>query len=644
MKQSIIICTVLAFLLFPAGIYSQCLLNTLSNSEAGTGFGEWLAIDGDMDGDGINDIAVEGKDPEKVYIYSGRTYELMYTFEVDLYHSNLTPNITLGGDANNDGYDDLVVGTPRAASGKVKVFSGRTGSLLYKLGGDDQYSELGNVVGYVGDINDDGHDDIIALDFINEAVVFSGADGSVLYQYENSINHTLWGILAGGMGDVDNDGYGDFFISDAGTIPDQMYGWLYVFSGKTGDTLHTFMGSRDDETLGYAATGPGDVDHDGYDEILVATHGKVLLFSGATGDTMQVLPYRTRSLFRAGDVDNDGTVDIGMLRDDMGSDDKVAVYSGETFNLIFEAVGNNPAGGDMHDDGYAEIIFKAPTAEGDTLSEVKLYSFGDSDCDGYVDVIDICPDDYNPDQEDHDGDGIGDSCDTCDEVEFKLGTAIIFIEGTTVDGVSETAHIPFQLKITSWLEDCYPSDTIDAIELRAKYDHNRIAFDSARIGDGTWNGEITCDVIRGDDYSTVDISLSGGSMVIPEELTTCFYLDFKALCQHSITENIIDITTSSQQYLNHVTMGATYYSSKSSDGLIVAVMGVNPCYTCGDFDMSEAVNILDITAFINYLYKDGPGPFDIFAVDVDSSGTLNLLDVTAIINFLYRGGPDLNCP
>ena len=36
---------------------------------------------------------------------------------------------------------------------------------------------------------------------------------------------------------------------------------------------------------------------------------------------------------------------------------------------------------------------------------------GDSDSDNVWDVLDNCPEDYNPDQKDSDGDGIGDICD-----------------------------------------------------------------------------------------------------------------------------------------------------------------------------------------------------------------------------------------
>jgi len=64
---------------------------------------------------------------------------------------------------------------------------------------------------------------------------------------------------------------------------------------------------------------------------------------------------------------------------------------------------------------------------------------------------------------------------------------------------------------------------------------------------------------------------------------------------------------------------------------------------CGDADGSGALNILDVTYIINYLYKGGPAPVSPEMADVDGSGILNILDVTYIINYLYKGGPIPEC-
>lgn len=63
----------------------------------------------------------------------------------------------------------------------------------------------------------------------------------------------------------------------------------------------------------------------------------------------------------------------------------------------------------------------------------------------------------------------------------------------------------------------------------------------------------------------------------------------------------------------------------------------------GDADMSGAINLLDVTFIINYLYKDGPAPVLMQGADADSDGIVNLLDATFLINYLYKDGPAPVC-
>jgi hypothetical protein len=64
---------------------------------------------------------------------------------------------------------------------------------------------------------------------------------------------------------------------------------------------------------------------------------------------------------------------------------------------------------------------------------------------------------------------------------------------------------------------------------------------------------------------------------------------------------------------------------------------------CGDADGSEAINLLDVSFIISYLYKNGPAPEPEAAADADGSGVINLLDVTYLINYLYKNGPEPVC-
>jgi len=67
-------------------------------------------------------------------------------------------------------------------------------------------------------------------------------------------------------------------------------------------------------------------------------------------------------------------------------------------------------------------------------------------------------------------------------------------------------------------------------------------------------------------------------------------------------------------------------------------------FMCGDPDESGAINILDMTYIINYIYENGPAPNPVESADVDSSGAINILDITYLIVYLYLSGPAPVCP
>ena len=67
-------------------------------------------------------------------------------------------------------------------------------------------------------------------------------------------------------------------------------------------------------------------------------------------------------------------------------------------------------------------------------------------------------------------------------------------------------------------------------------------------------------------------------------------------------------------------------------------------YICGDFNNDQNINILDIVALINYLYKNGPLSNHVDSADVNSDLQLNILDVVYLINYKYKSGPKPDCP
>lgn len=93
---------------------------------------------------------------------------------------------------------------------------------------------------------------------------------------------------------------------------------------------------------------------------------------------------------------------------------------------------------------------------------------------------------------------------------------------------------------------------------------------------------------------------------------------------------------------------STYVSSSS--GLPVNVVTkeavfhheYNPYvdYIPGDVNDNGAVNILDATYLLNFLYKGGPSPQPYLCVgNVNASGTVQILDVSYLVAYLYKSGP-----
>lgn len=66
-------------------------------------------------------------------------------------------------------------------------------------------------------------------------------------------------------------------------------------------------------------------------------------------------------------------------------------------------------------------------------------------------------------------------------------------------------------------------------------------------------------------------------------------------------------------------------------------------YACFDMNGNDAVNILDISYLINFLYKNGSTPVLPATGDVNGDDNPNILDITYMIKFMYRGGDPPIC-
>lgn len=379
----------------------------------GDAYGRSVASVGDIDRDGFDDFAVgadsvdaTGTDSGRVYVYSGATRLLMFSLLGDSVGDFFGYSVDGAGDVNADGIPDIVVGAygddpPTGLDyGAVYVFSGATQALLYKFTGDAIQDRLGWSVAGAGDVNADGYDDVIGGAYTDDvlgvdsgsATVWSGKDGSVLYTFAGNGNILYMGWSVDGAGDVNRDGFADVIV---GMVGDSTNGFLagsaIVYSGFDGAQLWRFDGQASD-LQGLGVAGIGDVDHDGYDDLLVGApfadeggidNGAARVYSGQTGALLYtVAGINSNGLFgfpvaAAGDLNGDGYPDFlvsavldtaaptpvtGVVRAFSGFDGSLlATIPGQG---IADAFGWGLAGAcDVDGDGFPEILAGAPFAD-----------------------------------------------------------------------------------------------------------------------------------------------------------------------------------------------------------------------------------------------------------------------------------------
>ncbi len=404
-----------------------------------------VATAGDVNGDGYSDIIIGSNlydngqaDEGRAWLYLGGadlpSAAPVWSIESNQGGARLGVALAGAGDVNGDGYDDMIVGADhfdegQADEGKVFVYlgspSGLSTSAAWSAQNDQAFALFGSSVAAAGDVNDDGYDDVLvgAVGYTNgqtaEGAAFvyfgSAAGPSLTYDWmaEGNQASSGFGASLGGAGDVNGDGYDDLIIGARSYDNDQVdEGRVFVYHGSpTGpEASPAWMmeAYEDGAAYGYAVGTAGDVNGDGYSDIIIGTpywdhqafldNGRVSVFLGSPSGLKSTSVWDFiglqsvnlgASVGTAGDVNGDGYDDIimGAPLDSYQNNSAgtaivtygSATMSAATFTFIDTLVANAHLGsavstaGDVNNDGYADILIGASTYTNGQSSEGQAF-------------------------------------------------------------------------------------------------------------------------------------------------------------------------------------------------------------------------------------------------------------------------------
>jgi len=361
--------------------------------QGGALFGRSVANAGDVNGDGYDDLlagAPNRDNPDAsegaVWVYHGSPAGLETTparrLELNQGGAQVGWSVSSAGDVNGDGYGDVLLGVPRyereglTDEGAAFLFLGSPDGLpampAWSEYGREAGANFGSSVAHAGDLNRDGLSDVIigapgaqaGQEDEGLALTFLGHRDEGLvpsHQLQADLAFAAFGAAVAGAGDVNGDGFSDVLVGAPGySNPQTQQGAAFVYLGAPGgvaiEAVWSTEGTGAMFRWGETVAPAGDVDNDGYGDILVAApyygyanddEGRAVLYFGSPDgpggssdwrlDGGQADAKLGDALAGAGDFNGDGFADVALgatgYSDPYAGEGRVTVYQGNERGL-----------------------------------------------------------------------------------------------------------------------------------------------------------------------------------------------------------------------------------------------------------------------------------------------------------------------
>lgn len=389
-----------------------------------------LIGNGDYNNDGKSDLLKPGT--EIATLVNGSTFFMPP--DIQDYISGSQSNALFGnavssaGDVNNDGFDDIIIGSPEFDStytneGKVELYlgdgSGEFGAPVWVKYGQQANAKFGYSVSAAGDVNGDGFDDILIGTPLFDNLYIDEGRIQIYYGGSSGINNFLFpatrysyqagaqlGFSVSDAGDVNNDGYNDFIAGapyyDKGSL-DEGVAYIYIGSPVSPSFSPIWVGESNQASAyyGMSVSGGGNINGDIYDDIAVGApyfnkagtnngqvyiyHGKSTGVSSFANFTKSVVSeyYQGQSIAIDGDLNNDGYDDLIYASDDKyyaftGSGtgiNSTPIWSGEGIGYNATSINTRLVSycNDIDGDSYDDIMVTSSTSSMGSYSEGVTY-------------------------------------------------------------------------------------------------------------------------------------------------------------------------------------------------------------------------------------------------------------------------------